>query len=153
MQPTGSESCSGKSPRLIPLPAKVYMFCRELSPFGREKMDMKTVVGHFLVAGILVPYAPVLPMDECSGGGHTGIAKMDCGSLFRCPMIVGRIFSETSALPLRGPLVSIRLSPTVDELPDSVFHPPEYLIPDFWLREEEQLRRCEHGILAQGLLS
>jgi len=114
---------------------------------------MKTIVGCLLVVGILLSYVPVFSMDGCPGGSHTGIAKTDCGSLFHCPMIVDRIFSETSALPLSGCLVPVTLSLTVDELPDSVFHPPEYLIPDFCLREKEQLRRCEHGTLAQGLLS
>ncbi len=89
------------------------------------------IIGSLLIIGILFSYVPVFPMDECSDGSHTGIMKMDCGSLFHCPMVVDEIFSEISALPLRGCLVPITLSLTVDELPDSVFHPPKYLIPDF----------------------
>ena len=73
-------------------------------------------------------------MDDCPEGNHMGnIMKMDCGSLFHCPIIVGNIYPEISALPLRGCLVPITLSLTVDESPDSVFHPPKYLVPDFCL--------------------
>ncbi len=92
---------------------------------------MKTVVGCLLIVGILLSYVPVFPMDGCPGEGHTGIAKMDCGSLFHCPVIVDQIFSETSALPLRGSLVPTKLSLTVDELPNSVFHPPRISDPIF----------------------
>jgi len=89
-------------------------------------MDMKIIIGWLLVIGILFSYVPVFPMDECPEGNHTGSMKMDCGSLFHCPMIVDRIFSESSALPLRGCLVPIKLSLVVDEFPDPIFHPPKH---------------------------
>jgi hypothetical protein len=107
------------------------------SPFGWEKMNMKTIVGCLVVIGILFSYVPVFPTDECPGGSHAGIMKMDCGSLFHCPMIVDKVFSETSALPRRGCLVPIKLSLAVDEFPDPIFHPPKYLVPNPYLWEKE----------------
>ncbi len=91
---------------------------------------MRAIVGCLLVLGILFSYLPLLPMDECPEGSHTGMMKMDCGSLFHCPVTVDKIFSETSALPLRGCLVPIKLTLAVDELPDSIFHPPRHSIPN-----------------------
>jgi hypothetical protein len=85
---------------------------------------MKIIIGCLVVIGILFSYVPVFPTDGCPDGSHTGIMKMDSGSLFHCPMIVDKIFPETSALPLRGCLVPIKLSPAVDEFPDPIFHPP-----------------------------
>lgn len=89
---------------------------------------MKTIVGWLLVIGILFSYVPVFSMDGCSEGDHMGnIMKMDCGSLFHCPMIVDKIFSDSSALPLRGCLVPIKLSLAVDEFPNPIFHPPKII--------------------------
>ena len=97
------------------------------------------LIGCLLVIGILFSYLPMFPMDECPEGSHMGIMKMDCGSSFHCPMIVDKISSESSALPFRGCVVPIKLSLAVNEFPDPVFHPPEYLIPNSYLREKEQL--------------
>jgi hypothetical protein len=97
------------------------------------------ITGFFLVIGILFSYVPVFPMNQCPEGKHMGSMKMDCGSLFHCPMIVDKIFSESSALPLRGCLVPIKLSLAVDEFPEPIFHPPEHLTSNSYLREENQL--------------
>jgi hypothetical protein len=96
------------------------------------------IIGSFLVIGIFFSYLPVFPMNECPEGNHMGSMKMDCGSLFHCPMIVDKIFSESSALPLTGCLMPIKLSLAVDEFPDPIFHPPKHLIPNWHLREKEQ---------------
>ena len=88
------------------------------------------IIGYLLVVGILLSYVRVFPMNECPEGNHMGSMKADCGSLFHCPMIVDKIFWESSALPLSGCLVPMKLSPAVDEFPETIFHPPEYLIPN-----------------------
>jgi hypothetical protein len=88
---------------------------------------MKTIIGCLLVIGILFSYVPMFPTDGCPDGSHTGIMKMDCGSLFHCPMIVDKILPETSGLPLRGCLVPLKLSLVVDELPDLIFRPPKII--------------------------
>ncbi len=92
---------------------------------------MKIIIGCLLVIGILVSYVPVFPMNQCPEGSHMGSTKMDCGSLFHCPMIVDKIFSESSALPLRGCLVPIKLSLAADEFPEPIFHPPKTSYPKF----------------------
>jgi len=99
------------------------------------------LIGCLLVMGILFSYLPVFPMNmnDCPEANHTGGMKMDCGSLFHCPMIVDNIFSESSALPFRGCLVPIKLSLAVEEFPDPIYHPPKYSIPNSHLREKEQL--------------
>jgi len=88
---------------------------------------MMRLVGIFLIIGILFSYIPVFPMDECSEGNHMGNMKMDCGSLFHCPMIVDLNISEISGLPLNGRLVSTKPLLVVKELAHPVYHPPEYL--------------------------
>jgi len=92
------------------------------------------IIGSLLVIGILFSYVPMFPTEGCSDGSHMGIMKMDCGSLFHCPMIVGDIYPEISALPLRGCLVPIKLSLAIDEFPDPIFHPPKCLILNSCLR-------------------
>ncbi len=98
---------------------------------------MKVIVGCLLVLGILFSYLPLFPMDGCPEGSHMGMMKMDCGSLFHCPVTVDNIFSETSALPLTGCLVPIKLTLAVDELPNPIFHPPKYSIPNPYLGKKE----------------
>lgn len=100
---------------------------------------MKVIVGCLLVIGILSSYLPLSPMDGCPGGSNMGIMKMSCGSLFHCPVIVNKIFPETSALPLSGCLVPVKLALAVDELPNPIFHPPKYSIPNPYLGKKEQL--------------
>jgi len=86
---------------------------------------MKIIIGWLLIIGILFSYIPVFPMDGCPEGNHMGIMKTDCGSFFHCPMIVDNIFSESSALPLRGCLVPIKLLVAANEFLDPIFHPPK----------------------------
>lgn len=116
----------------------------ESSPFGWGEMKMK-IIGCLLVIGILFSYVPVFPMNECPEGNHTWGMKMDCGSLFHCPMIVDNVFSESSALPFRGCLVPTKLSLAVEAFPDPIYHPPKYSIPNSYLREKEQLDRGAWG--------
>jgi hypothetical protein len=85
------------------------------------------IIGCLLVIGILFSYVPVFSMDGCPEGSHTGIMKMDCGSSFHCPMIVDRIVSETSSLPLNGCLISTKLLLVVDEVAYLIFHPPKII--------------------------
>jgi len=86
------------------------------------------VIGTLLIIGILFSYIPVFPMDECPEGNHMGnIMKMDCGSLFHCPMIVDLNISETSGLSPSGRLVSTKPLLILKELTHPIFHPPEYL--------------------------
>jgi len=92
---------------------------------------MMRLVGIFLIIGILFSYVPVFPMDECPEGNHMGNMKMDCGSLFHCPMIVDLNISEISGLPLNGRLVSTKPLLVVKELAHPVYHPPEYLNANF----------------------
>ncbi len=101
---------------------------------------MKIIIGWLLVIGILFSYVPVFPMNECPEGNHMGSTKMDCGSLFHCPMIVDKIFSESSALPLRGCLVPIKLSLAIDEFPDPIFHPPKHFVLSFYLGGDGAVR-------------
>ncbi len=100
---------------------------------------MRAIVGSLLVIAILFSYLPLFPMDGCSEGSHMGVTKMDCGSLFHCPGMVDEIFLETSALPLTGCLVPIKLTLAVDELPNSIFRPPKYSTPNACLGKKEQL--------------
>jgi len=93
-------------------------------------MDMK-IIGCLLVIGILLSYAPVFHMDECPEGDHSGNMKMDCGVPFHCPMIVDIVVSEISSLPFNGLLIPTRMLPLSDGLVNSIFHPPEYLSPNF----------------------
>jgi hypothetical protein len=86
------------------------------------------VIGSLLIVGILFSYVPVFPMDDCPEGNHMGnIMKMDCGSLFHCPMIVDLNISGTPGLPLNGRLISIKPLLVVKELTHSIFHPPKYV--------------------------
>jgi hypothetical protein len=89
------------------------------------------IIGCLLVIGILLSYAPVFHMDECSEGDHSGNMKMNCGVPFHCPMIVGIVVSEISSLPLNGLLIAARMLLVSDGLVDPVFHPPEYLSSNF----------------------
>ena len=92
---------------------------------------MMRLVGIFLIIGILLSYVPVIPVDGCPGGNHMGnVMKMDCGSLFHCPMIVDLNIPEISGLPLNGRLVSTKPLLVVKELAHPVYHPPEYLTPN-----------------------
>jgi hypothetical protein len=85
------------------------------------------IIGCLLVIGILFSYVPVFSMDGCPEGSHMGIMKMDCGSSFHCPMIVDKIVSETSSLPLNGCLVPTKLLLAVDEVAYLIFHPPKVI--------------------------
>jgi hypothetical protein len=89
------------------------------------------IIGCLLVIGILLSYAPVFHMDECPEGNHMGNMKMDCGALFHCPMIADIVVSEISSLPLNGLLIATRMLPLSDGLVNPIFHPPEYLSPNF----------------------
>lgn len=89
------------------------------------------IIGCLLITGILLSYVPVIPVDGCPGGNHMGnIMKMDCGSLFHCPMIVDLNISETSGLSPNGRLVSTKLLLVLKELTHTIFHPPENLTPN-----------------------
>jgi hypothetical protein len=94
------------------------------------------IVGIFLVLGVLLSYAPLIPMDDCPEGNHMGNVKMDCGFPFHCPMIVDITISETSNLPFNGLLISKRTLLLMDELTHPIFHPPEYLSANFIPRDE-----------------
>lgn len=85
------------------------------------------LIGCFLVIGILFSYLPMFPMDGCPEGSHMGIMKMDCGASFHCPMIVDRIVSETSSLPLNGCLILTKRLLVVDEVAYLIFHPPKII--------------------------
>jgi hypothetical protein len=90
------------------------------------------IVGIFLVTVILLSYVPMIPLDDCPGANHMGnIMKMDCGSLFHCPMIVDLNISETSGLSPNGRLVSTKPLLVLKELTHTIFHPPEYLNANF----------------------
>jgi hypothetical protein len=87
------------------------------------------IIGCLLIIGILSSYAPIIPVDDCPDGTHMGIMKMDCGSIFHCPLIFNISESEPTPLPLWG---RIFLTPSlfkVDALPRLIFHPPEYFKP------------------------
>jgi len=86
---------------------------------------MKTI-GCLLVIGILLSYAPVFHMNGCAKGNHPGNQKMDCGSLFHCPMILDVVAPEISSLPPNGLLMPTRILPLRDGSTIPVFHPPEY---------------------------
>jgi hypothetical protein len=54
-----------------------------------------------------------------------GFMKMDCGSIFHCPLISNASVSEPALLPLTG---RVSLAPSlfkVDGLPRAIFHPPK----------------------------
>jgi len=86
------------------------------------------VIGSLLIVGILFSYVPVFPTDDCAEGNHLGnIMKMDCGSLFHCPMIVDLSISATRALPTSGRLVSTQPLLALKELTHAIFHPPKYI--------------------------
>jgi hypothetical protein len=91
---------------------------------------MKTI-GCLLVIGILLSYAPVFHMDECLEGNHSGNMKMDCGVPFHCPMIVDIVVSEIPSLPFNGLLIPTKILLLNDGLVNLIFHPPEYLSPNF----------------------
>ena len=83
------------------------------------------IIGCLLVIGILSSYAPIIPIDDCADGAHMGFMKMDCGSIFHCPLILNISVSKPAPLPLTG---RVSLTPSlfkVDGLPRSIFHPPE----------------------------
>ena len=92
------------------------------------------IIGCLLVIGILLSYAPVFHMDDCPGENHSGNMKMDCGVPFHCPMIVDIVVSELSGLPLSGFLIPARMLQLTDGLLNPIFHPPEYLSPNFTQR-------------------
>ena len=89
------------------------------------------IIGCLLVTGILLSYVPMIPTDGCPGGDHMGNMKMDCGYLFHCPMVVNIIISGTAGLPLSGKLASAKPLLVVKELTHPIYHPPEYLKPNF----------------------
>lgn len=89
------------------------------------------IIGCLLVIGILLSYAPVFHTDECPGGSHLGNMKMDCGVPFHCPMIVDIVVSDISSLPLNGLLIPTKMLLLSDGLVNAIFHPPEYLNPNF----------------------
>ncbi len=93
-------------------------------------MRMK-IAGILLVTVILLSYVPMISLDDCPGANHMGnIMKMDCGSLFHCPMIVDLNISETSGLSPNGRLVSTKPLLVLKELTHTIFHPPEHSNPN-----------------------
>jgi len=89
------------------------------------------IIGWLLVIGILLSYAPVFHMDECAEGDHSEDMKMDCGVPFHCPMIVDIVVSKISRLPFNGLLIAPGILLPSDGLLNPIFHPPEYLNPNF----------------------
>jgi hypothetical protein len=85
------------------------------------------VIGSLLIIGILLSYVPIFPMDECPDGNHMGnVMKMDCGSIFHCPLISAVTVSDPFPLPLSGRVFSTPLSFKVDGLPRLIYHPPKH---------------------------
>ena len=82
------------------------------------------IIGYLLIIGILFSYVPVFSMDECPDGNHMGNMKLDCGSIFHCPMIFDIRVSDPTPLPLRGLFFTAPSLFHIDELPRLIFHPP-----------------------------
>jgi len=85
------------------------------------------IVGVLLIIGILFSYVPVIPMDDCPEENHARNTntKMDCGSIFHCPLILNGSLQEPFPLPLSGWLILPPILPKVDELTHLIFHPPK----------------------------
>ena len=110
------------------------------------------IIGCLLVIGILLSYVPVFHMNECPGQDHSGNTKMDCGSLFHCPMIINIVVLKISGLPLNGLLIPTKMLPLKDKLANPIFHPPKSSVPNFIPRGNEGGRIIKFGTLAQELL-
>ena len=89
------------------------------------------IIGCLLVIGILLSYAPVFHMDECPEGSHMGNMKMDCGIPFHCPMIMDRVVSGISGLPLDGLFIATKMLPLGDGVVNPIFHPPKCSTTNF----------------------
>jgi hypothetical protein len=83
------------------------------------------VIGIFIVIAILFSYVPMISMDDCPEGNHTGNTKKDCGYPFHCPIVVDIGISETLSLPLTGQLVLIPSIMKIEELAYLLFRPPK----------------------------
>lgn len=85
---------------------------------------MRTI-GIFLIIVILFSYFPMLTMDGCSEEDHGGDMRMDCGYTFHCPVIDHSALPHLSALSIYGWLRWKRNIGKMEELPKSIFRPPE----------------------------
>jgi len=95
------------------------------------------IIGWLLVIGILLSYAPCFTwMDALRK--ITREYEDGCGVPFHCPMIVDIVVSEISRLPFNGLLIAPRILLPSDGLLNPVFHPPEYLNPNFTPRDERE---------------
>ncbi len=91
------------------------------------------IIGILLIMGILFSYVPIFSMENCEQKDHAGNMKLDCGSLFHCPFLSNMNLSESMTLPYFGQAVLISSLPVIDELTDSIFHPPKNKMTHFKL--------------------
>ncbi|MBM4308431.1 MAG: hypothetical protein FJ115_03045 [Deltaproteobacteria bacterium] len=83
------------------------------------------VVGILLIIAILFSYVPIVPADDCPDTGHSGNMKLDCGSVFHCPIIYNPAMPEISTLTINGWLKLMPEISKIEELPNFIFHPPK----------------------------
>jgi len=86
------------------------------------------IIGVLLIIGILFSYVPMIPMDDCQEGDHTGNMKMDCGNCPLCSILISIDGPGHYSLPLTGRLNVPPSLSEVDELSFPIFHPPKSLI-------------------------
>jgi hypothetical protein len=83
------------------------------------------ILGILVIVGILFPYLPIIPMDDCPEGGHMGNMRGDCGYLFRCPVLSNTNIVALSALAVIGRLIRTPALPKIENWVSPIFHPPK----------------------------
>jgi hypothetical protein len=83
------------------------------------------IIGIIIAIAILFSYLPSISMDGCSEETHPEKQGMDCGYIFHCPVVSGSVVPQLSALSIHGWLSWVPAPGKIEELPDSIFHPPK----------------------------
>jgi len=89
---------------------------------------MSRIAGIFIIIAILFSYLPMDAMGNCSEEDHSTNTRMDCGYAFHCPVIDGPIAPQLSVLSINGWLKPPPKLLKFEELPGSIFHPPQNIL-------------------------